>query len=170
MPQVIRCPHCTKSMQVPDNAGGKNVRCPSCKQPFMIPSAAVKAAPAVSPPPSSPAAGNGSRGAVAAPAPAPLPTVCPSCGSKLLEGAIACMDCGYLLQAESGPAEPEGPPNLCTNSACGVANPPGERNCQRCGSPLPTAAGTLLHGRYRLDKLLKMGGFGAVYMATDTKH
>src|SRR6516165_5932269 len=173
MPQIIRCPHCTKSMQVPDNAGGKNVRCPSCKKPFMVPAAAsppAKPAAPAAPAPSSPAAGNGSRGAVAAPAPAPLPTVCPSCGSPLLEGAIACMDCGYLLQADTGPAEPEGPPNLCTNPACGVANPPGERNCQRCGSPLPTAAGTLLHGRYRLDKLLKMGGFGAVYMATDTKH
>ena len=27
----------------------------------------------------------------------------------------------------------------------------------------------VLHNRYRLDKLLKMGGFGAVYKATDTK-
>jgi len=25
MPQVIRCPHCTKAIQVPDNAGGKQV-------------------------------------------------------------------------------------------------------------------------------------------------
>ena len=58
---------------------------------------------------------------------------------------------------------------MCANPACGVANPPGERNCQRCGNPLPIAGGTLLAGRYRLDKLLKMGGFGAVYMATDTK-
>jgi predicted Ser/Thr protein kinase/phage FluMu protein Com len=171
MPQVIRCPHCTKSMQVPDNAGGKNVRCPSCKKPFTIPAAAgAVPKPAAPAPAAVPVSGNGAKGAVAAPAPAPLPTICPSCGSKLLEGAIACMDCGYLLQAETGPQEPEGPPNLCTNPACGVANPPGERNCQRCGSALPTAAGTLLHGRYRLDKLLKMGGFGAVYMATDTKH
>lgn len=178
MPQIIRCPHCSKSMQVPDNAGGKNVRCPACKKPFTVPAlAAVAATPkqAAAPAPA-PAQPNGSRGAVAATpvggavAPPPLPTICPSCGSKLLEGAIACMDCGFLLQAEQAPAEPEGPPNLCTNSVCGVANPPGERNCQRCGSPLPTAAGTLLHGRYRLDKLLKMGGFGAVYMATDTKH
>jgi len=177
MPQIIRCPHCTKSMQVPDNAGGKNVRCPSCKQPFTIPAAAgpapKPAAVPAAPAPGPPVGGNGAKGvvaAVAAAAPSPLPTICPSCGSKLLEGAIACMDCGYLLQADTGPQEPEGPPNLCTNPACGVANPPGERNCQRCGSPLPTAAGTLLHGRYRLDKLLKMGGFGAVYMATDTKH
>jgi serine/threonine-protein kinase len=87
----------------------------------------------------------------------------------LLAGAIACMDCGFLLQGDGAAAEPEGPPNLCTNPACGVANPPGERNCQRCGNPLPSAAGTVLHNRYRLDKLLKMGGFGAVYKATDIK-
>ena len=39
----------------------------------------------------------------------------------------------------------------------------------RCSTPLPTAAGTLLHGRYRIEKLLAMGGFGAVYLAVDTK-
>jgi len=80
------------------------------------------------------------------------------------------MDCGFLIQSDTASAEPEGPPNLCTNPACGVANPPGERNCVRCGNPLPIASGTLLHGQYRLEKLLKMGGFGAVYMAIDTKN
>jgi predicted Ser/Thr protein kinase len=179
MPQVIRCPHCQKSMQVPDNAAGKTVRCPSCTKPFGVPALAppaVVAAPVPTPAssgharsPTSPDLANGSRisGTFK---PIAGATKCPSCGSTLLEGAVACLDCGFLIQGESGIAEPEGPPNLCTNPACGVANPPGERNCQRCGSPLPIAGGTLLLGRYRLDKLLKMGGFGAVYMATDTKH
>jgi serine/threonine-protein kinase len=59
---------------------------------------------------------------------------------------------------------------LCANPACGVANPPTERNCQRCGTPLPAAPGTMLHKRYRIDRLLAIGGFGTVYLATDTRH
>src|SRR5271167_4680830 len=167
MPVIIKCPNaaCGKQMQVPDNAAGKRVQCPTCKQPFMVPAAAP--APVAAAPSGSQSsitfsdAGNGVKTAA--------PTLCPACGSKLNEGAVACMDCGFMLQADTGPAEPEGPPNLCANPACGVANPPGERNCQRCGNPLPIAGGTLLHGRYRLEKLLKMGGFGAVYRGVDTK-
>jgi predicted Ser/Thr protein kinase len=162
MPVIIKCPNtaCAKAMQLPDNAAGKRVQCPSCKQPFQVPSQAA------TPTPSSPSislgdVGNGAKSAT--------PTKCPACGSLLNEGAVACMDCGFMLQADTGPAEPEGPPNLCANPACGVANPPGERNCGRCGNPLPIAGGTLLHGRYRLEKLLKMGGFGAVYRGVDTK-
>src|SRR5262245_39696882 len=178
MPQIIRCPHCQKTMQAPDNVAGKRLQCPSCKQPFMVPGA-----PPPAPPPAA-SAGASSTGAMptvpskppqatgAKPVPAPTPrapTKCPSRNAQLLEGAVAGMDCGFMIQAETGPAEAEGPPNLCANPACGVANPPGERNCQRCGNPLPIAGGTLPAGRYRLEKLLKMGGFGAVYMAVDTK-
>jgi phage FluMu protein Com len=173
MPQVIRCPNtkCNKSMQVPDGSAGKRVACPSCKEPFVIPSPSASGSqPGVKAASQSAAGLSGVSGNGAKSSSGGTPSVCPSCGSKLLEGAVACMDCGFLLQAEgAAAAEPEGPPNLCTNPACGVANPPGERNCGRCGSPLPIAGGTLLHNRYRLDKLLKMGGFGAVYMATDTK-
>ncbi len=79
------------------------------------------------------------------------------------------MECGYLLQGEGVAIEQEGTPNLCPNPSCGVANQPGERTCQRCGSPLPIPAGTLLHGRYRIERLLAIGGFAAVYLATDTK-
>ena len=163
MPVIIKCPNagCGKQMQVPDNAAGKRVQCPTCKQPFQVPAAQPAAATASSA--SSPSI------TLSDATPSASASKCPACGSKLNEGAIACMDCGFMLQADTGPAEPEGPPNLCANPACGVANPPGERNCQRCGNPLPIAGGTLLHGRYRLEKLLKMGGFGAVYRGVDTK-
>jgi serine/threonine-protein kinase len=79
------------------------------------------------------------------------------------------MDCGYLLPGVGAALETEGTPNLCPNPACGVANPAQERFCQRCSSPLPIAPGTLFHGRYRIEGLLAIGGFAAVYLATDTK-
>ena len=98
------------------------------------------------------------------------PTKCPACSADLLPGAIACMDCGYALMQESpAGAAADGGVNICTNPACGVANPPGERNCARCSSPLPMPGGTMVGGRYRIERQLAVGGFGAVYLATDTK-
>jgi serine/threonine protein kinase len=82
------------------------------------------------------------------------------------------MDCGFLIQAAGG-AEAEGgegAPVICPNPACGVANPPTERYCVRCTSPLPFPKGHVMHGRYRIERLLAMGGFGAVYLATDVKN
>jgi serine/threonine protein kinase len=79
------------------------------------------------------------------------------------------MDCGFLLQNEGSSPDLDSPPNLCINPACGVANPPGERMCQRCSNPLPTPPGTVLHGRYRIERLIAIGGFGAVYLAVDQR-
>ena len=180
MPQIIRCQHCTKDIKVPDNVAGKPVRCPYCRKVFTVTfapahalaAAAVGPAPAPSPPPARPPISRSPEAGPTVTAPptavSPGPTVCPACRARLLPGAVSCMDCGYLLQ-EAPEGEAEGPPNLCTNPACGVANSPRDRTCQRCGSPLPTPPGTMLHGRYRIQRQLAIGGFGAVYLATDTK-
>src|SRR5437588_4867480 len=75
MPQVIRCPNpgCQQSMQVPDNAVGRNVMCPKCKKPFTVPGAS---------PPQPVGAGvgggpgrGGHGGAQAAPAPGSRPNL-----------------------------------------------------------------------------------------------
>ena len=93
---------------------------------------------------------------------------CPSCGSSLVPNSVACMDCGHLLIGV--PSAPGGDrPKICVNTSCGVANPPDERHCRSCKVALPEFPGTVLHGRYELKKLLKIGGFAAIYLAMDLR-
>jgi predicted Ser/Thr protein kinase len=164
-------------MNVPDDAYGKQVRCPKCNSLLVVsapapePVGAAATAPARAPARPSPPPTPSRTAPTPPPAPtpaAPSPTECPACKAALLPGAIACMDCGYLLQAD-GTGDAEGAPTLCANPACGVANPPGERYCQRCSQPLPHPPGTMLNGRYRVERQIAIGGFGAVYLATDVK-
>src|SRR5690348_4793790 len=96
MPIVIKCPHCKEAIQLPDGSGGKQFKCPkpNCQKAFTVPASVGGSSASIN-------LGNGSKpGAPAKPGAAP--TKCPACSSDLLPGAIACMDCGFLLQSDSG--------------------------------------------------------------------
>lgn len=152
MPTVIPCPQCRKLIQIPEQGEGKKLRCPLCRHDFRLPPR-VPAAIVVE---------DGTAKAVE-------PKQCPSCRANLLPGAIACMDCGHLLRPSVESDQDDGTSFSCNEPGCGAENPAGERYCIRCGAPLPTASGTILHGRYRIEHQLAVGGFGAVYLATDLK-
>lgn len=176
MPQVIRCSKCSNSVAVPDGSSGKQMRCPKCQNVFVVPAVKAAAPAAVGAGASRGGSHPGSSGGGAsvgdlglAPAPAGGATQCPACSAALLPGAISCMDCGYMLQADTTAADAGDQVIICTNPACGAANPPTERNCVRCSNVLPTPPGTMIASRYKIEKQLAVGGFGAVYLAEDTK-
>jgi serine/threonine-protein kinase len=87
---------------------------------------------------------------------------CPACQAKLLEGAIACMDCGWMLVEEKPGATTE-PPITCPNPQCGLAVPSREPLCPRCRTPL------LLQGRYRIEQVLETTGIRSYFRAVDTR-
>jgi hypothetical protein len=171
MPVITRCIHCQKPAQVAESQVEKLVRCPACQQVFLArrdsgePPTTLRSLAGATPSGAPASRATASAGAGPRNEPA-APTRCPACGGKLPAGRKGCGECGWTpTQVENG----EEQPLLCTNPACGVANPTQERYCQRCHTLLPSAPGTVLHGRYRIDRLLAIGGFGAVYLGQDVK-
>ena len=67
----IRCPHCSKSLKVPQGMAGKKAKCPACGNILPIPNE----------PTTSPA------------------NPCPQCGSPLDDDAVLCVHCGFNLKA-----------------------------------------------------------------------
>lgn len=194
MPVLTRCEHCQKQSRVGDLFANRQVRCPFCKQIFLARTLEEEAPTKVRPggmllpqvtPVALPRPISGPQrpslevspqrkpvaGAVAVQEKSPAPNrICPACQAAL-NGALSCSHCGWLPAATKSHAdiEAEEQPLLCTNPACGTANLRTARYCARCQAMLPSAPGTMLHGRYCVDKLLAIGGFGGVYLAHDVE-
>lgn len=75
-----------------------------------------------------------------------------------------CQECGWVRTTAQ---QTETAGVICTNPQCGAANSANERLCQRCLAPLPWPEGKILHGRYRIEQHIAVGGFGSVYRAYD---
>ncbi len=181
MPVLTRCEHCQKLSRVADVFANRQVRCPFCKQIFMARTAENEDATAVRPqsgvlPPQAAAVSLARPNGVHPAPPAKPPqaaaprTSCPSCQATLKDQS-SCANCGWMAHANGTGLgiETEEQPLLCTNPACGTANTRSSRYCARCQAMLPSSPGTMLHGRYRVDRLLAIGGFGGVYLAHDVK-
>ncbi|MFN5330649.1 MAG: serine/threonine protein kinase [Planctomycetota bacterium] len=138
------CPGCRKVLDAKSEHAGRAVRCPGCQKVFKLPAA---------------------KAAVQVPEPPKLES-CPLCAGPWSPGAVACGDCGFMPQPVAPPA-PQVPQIRCIHPPCGASNDVGRKTCLRCGTLLPCPPGTVLEDRYRVDALLALGGFGAVYRGTD---
>lgn len=131
----VTCPHCTKSVNVPDGMGGKQMRCPGCRKVFPIPGepAGVKAAAAAAapiplagggPPHKPPLPAGAARHAVIKPGGSSNQGIAPKPGSAGVAPAPPRpSSAGVAPRPPAGAAVQPGPPLVPRPSSPGLVKP-----------------------------------------------
>ena len=105
---IIRCPSCSKNIEIAEKSAGKRVICPLCKQEFMAPGAAQPAAPKPAPP-----------ATAARPASAPVPRAAPPKPAAPPVAPAAAKPAPPAPARPAAPPKPSGPTRLDEPSARG---------------------------------------------------